>query len=296
MSFILDALKKSESDRQRQAGPSLYEVRALPPRVKLPVWAVTIVALLGVNLVIVTWMLLRRPAAPPPAAPAEAHSDLPALPAPEPQHAYAEATPPPQTYPSQAQPLPQPGAAPGAYPSPPGSVPQGYPQPAAQGTAMNVPPQPLAPAGTAGGWQGAPRQPQDEGPQGTPRWQGEGADPRTASMQGTGADAAGQTGNPDDYAPATEPTPDSLGGHVMRGTASGLPLYPDADAAPAAGLPPLHLDFHVYAADPDQRFVMINMHKLREGETGPNGIRVDSITADGAIISHGDSRYFLPRP
>src|SRR5581483_6834809 len=63
MSFILDALKKSESDRQRQSGPALFEVRVAPPRNSLPLWAVGLAVLLAVNLVIVAWVLLRRPAA-----------------------------------------------------------------------------------------------------------------------------------------------------------------------------------------------------------------------------------------
>ncbi|HEY0341436.1 MAG TPA: hypothetical protein VGC34_11570, partial [Steroidobacteraceae bacterium] len=62
MSFILDALKKSETDRQRQNGPALFEVRAPPPRSGLPLWAIGLGILLAVNLVIVAWVLLRRPA------------------------------------------------------------------------------------------------------------------------------------------------------------------------------------------------------------------------------------------
>src|SRR5882762_9025053 len=63
MSFILDALKKSESDRQRQSGPALFEVKVAPPRTGLPTWAVAVAALLLVNLAIVMWMLWRHPAA-----------------------------------------------------------------------------------------------------------------------------------------------------------------------------------------------------------------------------------------
>src|SRR5215469_17519073 len=60
MSFILDALKKSENDRQRQSGPALFEVRVAPPRTRLPLWAIAIAVLLVVNLGIVMWMLLRH--------------------------------------------------------------------------------------------------------------------------------------------------------------------------------------------------------------------------------------------
>src|ERR1700745_4273989 len=68
MSFILDALKKSESDRQRQNGPALFEVRVAPPRTRLPLWAIAIALLLVVNLGIVMWLLLRH----------QAHVDAPA--------------------------------------------------------------------------------------------------------------------------------------------------------------------------------------------------------------------------
>src|SRR6202044_1415220 len=62
MSFILDALKKSETDRQRQNGPALFEVRVAPPRSGLPLWAIGLAVLLAGNLVIVAWGLLRKPA------------------------------------------------------------------------------------------------------------------------------------------------------------------------------------------------------------------------------------------
>ena len=62
MSFILDALKKSESDRQRQSGPALFEVKVAAPRTRLPLWAIAIAGLLAVNLAIVMWMLWRHPA------------------------------------------------------------------------------------------------------------------------------------------------------------------------------------------------------------------------------------------
>jgi general secretion pathway protein B len=58
MSFILDALKKSESERQRQTGPALFEVRRAPPRNRFPLWAVIIGVLLVINLGVVVWLLV----------------------------------------------------------------------------------------------------------------------------------------------------------------------------------------------------------------------------------------------
>jgi general secretion pathway protein B len=71
MSFILDALKKSEGERQRQTGPTIFEVKVAPPKNSLPVWAILIGVLLAVNLSVVGWLLwgnASRPETPPPVA------------------------------------------------------------------------------------------------------------------------------------------------------------------------------------------------------------------------------------
>ena len=51
MSFILDALRKSEHERQRQTGPALVEVAVAAPKPKPNRWAGAAIALLVVNLV-----------------------------------------------------------------------------------------------------------------------------------------------------------------------------------------------------------------------------------------------------
>src|ERR1700682_3432925 len=99
MSFILDALKKSESDRQRQSGPALFEVKVAPPRTGLPPWAIAVAALLVVNLAIVMWMLWRHPATRTPDTSAGAAA-LPGVGRPHP----AGATTPPAAPPSVALP------------------------------------------------------------------------------------------------------------------------------------------------------------------------------------------------
>src|SRR3954462_5970152 len=72
MSFILDALKKSESERQRQTSPALFEVKVAAPRRRFPPWPVVLGVLLGINVLVLSWVLLRRQEAPPPAAAAVA--------------------------------------------------------------------------------------------------------------------------------------------------------------------------------------------------------------------------------
>ena len=237
MSFILDALKKSESDRQRQSGPALFEVKVAPPRSRLPLWAVAIGLLLAVNLAIVAWILLRRPVA------------------------HAEAVLAPTAPVVAAVPLPATASAPA-------------PQVLA----------PLAAPAAAPPVNGAPAT----------------AAPATATAQATApAAAAADTQSAEDLAPAADapaaPAPAALSVHVRRGTADGVPLYQDWAATPGTHVPQLRLDLHVYAARPEERFAMINMKKVHEGDLLPEGVRVESITPEGAVLSYQGSRFLLPR-
>jgi hypothetical protein len=60
-------------------------------------------------------------------------------------------------------------------------------------------------------------------------------------------------------------------------------------------LPELHLDIHVYAQRAADRFVFINMRQYREGGQTPEGVIVERITRDGAVLNHHGLRFFLPR-
>jgi general secretion pathway protein B len=254
MSFILDALKKSESDRQRQSGPSLFEVKVAPPRRALPVWAVVVAALLAVNVIVISWMLLRHPAAQRPAAPGPAET-LPAVAASRSitkDSAPARASAPASTSAAAA-------SAPAANAGPPLATPSAQPAPRRAGSES----QPAAPAATAGGaGQSGPAMP------------------------------GGAGGEPSDTAPAVEPAA-VQGSGVPRGAAGDLPLY--QQIVVSSGLPELHLDLHVFAARPRDRFVMINMHRVGEGDSLPNGAQVDSIRPDGVVLSYRGTRFLLPR-
>lgn len=70
MSFILDALKKSEAERQRQAGPALLEMRIMRPPRRLPLWAVAVGVLLIVCVIVLGWLAWRPAAGTTGAAPA----------------------------------------------------------------------------------------------------------------------------------------------------------------------------------------------------------------------------------
>ena len=69
---------------------------------------------------------------------------------------------------------------------------------------------------------------------------------------------------------------------------------PGADELTARGsLPALHLDLHVYATQPQQRFIFVNSRKYREGDTLAEGPVVEQITADGAVLNFRGSRFKL---
>src|SRR5277367_4691695 len=84
MSFILDALKKSEIERQRQSVPGLMDARSGARRGRLPLWAAALGLLLGINLVVLALVLWNKsaPSAPAPRPPdSAAPAATPAAPA-----------------------------------------------------------------------------------------------------------------------------------------------------------------------------------------------------------------------
>ncbi|QQS53484.1 MAG: general secretion pathway protein GspB [Candidatus Competibacteraceae bacterium] len=73
-------------------------------------------------------------------------------------------------------------------------------------------------------------------------------------------------------------------------------LAPPPDTLPAAdrrGLPALNLDIHIYSADPDKRFVVINGRHYREGERLSEGPVLESVVRDGAILRQDGRRFRL---
>jgi hypothetical protein len=81
---------------------------------------------------------------------------------------------------------------------------------------------------------------------------------------------------------------------VKRGTEAGVPLYQQVAGTPGSQLPQLRLDLHAYAERAGDRWVLINMHKLHEGDS-LEGVHVERITPDGAILSYQGSQFLMPR-
>jgi general secretion pathway protein B len=238
MSFILDALKKSETDRQRQSAPALFEVKVAAPRRRLPMWAVGLAALLGINVLVLGWLLLRKPGAVTQTAPATA------------------------------------APAPATAPTPSGGV----TVPATVTFQVNVPANTLSSPVTP-----APPEPGVVAPSAAPPLAEE---PLLSGQQAPIP--------PDydsrDYQPAI--TAEQAGATAAVRRAGGVPTR-DEVLARGTQLPDLRMDLHVYDTDPSKRFVFINMRKLREGESLPEGVRIDEITPSGAKLSYQGSQFAL---
>ena len=242
MSFILDALKKSEVERQRQAIPGLMDSRPLPPRAKFPLWAAALIALFVVNLLILAVVLTRH--APPATAPASPGSPAAAAMAPA---ATIAAAPSPAS-----SPAPPASTAPDHF-SPMDAAPPVY--------APEVPPtQDASPPGAA----------------------------RRSARAGSSSDAA----IPRHAAPGADPL---LTGSSDPSDTEVLPSINEIDLANQPALAGLHIDVHVYATQPSERFVYINMRKYREGSTLAEGPVLEHIRRDGVVLNYQGLRFVLPR-
>jgi general secretion pathway protein B len=72
---------------------------------------------------------------------------------------------------------------------------------------------------------------------------------------------------------------------------AGLPRYSSVDP----NAPRLRLDLHVYSSLPAQRYALINMRKLREGESNEDGVTVREITRSGVVLLYRGEEFLLAR-
>jgi general secretion pathway protein B len=219
MSFILDALKKSEIERQRQTAPGLMETGGPARRTRFPLWAVLLAALLGVNIVVLMVLLKEHGA---PAAAAQ-----PAIVARVPDDNPAAVS---------------------DHFSPLGSAPVYAPE-------IPVPP--------------------------------------AASSDGAANHTSVQH-------PATHTAPRRSDPLLSEADAKDdnvevLPSISEINLTGAQALPELHLDVHVFATKPADRFVYINMRKYHEGGVLQEGPIVERIRRDGVVLNYQGLRFVLPR-
>jgi general secretion pathway protein B len=236
MSFILDALKKSELERQRQSQPGLMDTPASQRRGRLPLWAILLGALLGINVIVLSVILMRN-GAPAVASVPKKRADAAAVAR---DHAPAVA--------DHFSPLDQPPV-----------------------YAQEIPVTADDPsAGTGGVSAVAPLAP----PLAAPHSSAQRSAPRSA---------------------ARRPDPVLVDEDAKADNEEVLPSINEINLSGAQALPELHLDVHVYATKPSDRFVYINMRKYHEGSSLPEGPLVEHIRRDGVVLNYQGLRFILPR-
>ncbi len=268
MSLILEALKKSEAERRLGRAPDLLSPvpREAAGR---PTWLGGFALGLGLALVTIGlaawWLAGRTPDAVPAApAPVVAETGAPVV--------APQAAPPPvraqarrQTPEARARRAPDPALA----PAPALRDPE-YAARERESVALPAGSEPYDGAATAGA-------------------------PRSASQPAapTLPDAAPTRVPVAPVAPVSVPAPAPV---AMPEPLEAVPHLAWLTAAEREGLPPLRLSMHVYDPDPAARFVLIDGHRLREGDAVADGVVVDSIRPDGVALERRGRRFLLPRP
>ena len=349
MSYILEALRRSQAERELGRVPTLAgaalvaEDRAEPPR-RWP-WALVAVALAAVAVLIALYAALRVPPDPGATTPGSALSRPASAPSAASAPALQVAESERQTVPGALVRLPPAdrdprpladrgfGAVSGALPPPAAAIP-GDPGSAVVAAPAVVPVAPLVEAPPPKGLVRVPSPPP-------------GRDPGLAVEPAAPDDAAAQlelelqrqlesdpllAQDPESMPPAPvredpgpTPVPADLiaaidafkhqvkGGEKDQGkerapgptaavprvgTASaqaGDQTYPRLTSDQQAALPKFLMSVHVFDAEPARRFVLINGLKYAEGAKTREGLTVEEIRVDGAVLAHQGHRFFVHR-
>jgi general secretion pathway protein B len=269
MSFILDALRRAETERARGAVPGL-EARALPlagddePSRAVPTRGPWIVAGLAAGTLVLGlagWWLTRAPADTATVA-STAPPATPAIPA------------------SPGTPAPPVSAAPSLPPAIPASPPPTLPSPQAAPQRTATPTVSRQAASTAV----APEAPLPGGGRVAVEPSRQPAHPLPAASAPRGATASPAASA---AAPATTST---------SGAADAGPL-PLAELSPQqrAELPPMAIGGAIYSESPSSRFILVNGQVVREGELAAPGVTLERIGPHSAVIRWRGQRIEIPQ-
>jgi len=251
MSFILDALKKSELERQRQTEPGLMDAGIRQRRGRLPAWAVFLGLLLAINILVLLVMLMRNAAPTARSSPA-AHVDT------APAARAADA------------------AAPSSANAPPGAARPGEPS---HFSPLDAAPlyAPEIPVSTAAGSAAGDSAPLNA----------------RAPLSYVAPLRSRALHRPDPL--LTDEGAGGAGAAASHDNDEILPSVSEISLTGAQALPELHLDVHVYATKPGDRFVYINMRKYKEGAVLQEGPKIELIRRDGVVLNFQGVRFLLPR-
>ncbi len=297
MSFILDALKKSDQKQRRRPLPDLLTVQDLPPvtveQPRRPLWPWLLAAGLLLNSAVLLWWL--KPWRPSPDGGGQEPAATSGQPS-RPQAAAESAGPPPLPTTPEAS-----SRASGAEKLrwPPRSSAE-----SARGRAGAVaPPQedggesPLS----AGAVLPAGEHLVEDIPLGEEPWPAEEAlgwesEPEDApSAEQTEYDRLAAMAVEDTFPQETQLPAGTV--DLTGRTSSGEPNIPTLAELPQAvrtTLPALTISFHSFSHQPSSRLASINGRVYRQGQLFDGDLIVEEITADGVVFRRGDLVFRLP--
>jgi general secretion pathway protein B len=267
MSFILDALKKSENARQRQIGPAMAELPRRRRQSERPMWAFVVAGLLLVNIGVLGLVLSRKKGG-------DVQPVSAAAAAPIGNTAMQQQLPPATTMLPAREP-------------------------------MQLEPEPLQmPQAPGRNFAGASSLAEESGtPSDLAGDTNVAVDPAEAAMQAQVQAALAQEAPRPIQAPAVAPLANTAqpGRNVPAAPASNTragEILPTIDELQASGrtFPPMKLDIHSFADKPAERFVFVNMRRYNEGMTLQEGPSVERITEEGVVLNQQGLRFLLPRP
>jgi general secretion pathway protein B len=238
MSFILDALRKSENERRLEASPGIMHAPPAVPRERLPLWAViTMSGLTAALLAVMLYSLLDRQTDP--AAGGSQHTEPAAL------------------------------------------APVVAPEITTDSISSVVPDAPLPDTAPPPNEAGSPRE----------------SDVTTAPAAAASQPARTQEASPTPVAATTavaEPPRESATAPPVETSVdvSAVPTY-GALVAEGIGLGILQMQLHVHSSVPASRFVVINGSRFSAGDQLSEGLFLEEIAAEGAVLSFRGRRFLL---
>lgn len=266
MSFILDALKKSEKKRETAEVPNLHTVHGegpLPPRKRWPLWPYLLIAVLLLNAGVLLWYVFFREepqvaAVVTEPAPLPIADSAPLAPAPPAVAALEPVTPSPEPVVAPPQPAPEPAPA---------------PTPATVVREVAPPPAPVP----------APR-------------------PEPATLPARETEVAQVVvppplpveSRPDAPVVAPVPEPVSPPQPIEVGPPPVLELE-DLPGDVRGRVPEMTISVYAYSATPASRLVRINNRILREGGYLDVGLRLEEIAPRELIFTFEGFRFRVPK-
>ncbi|MGR8953327.1 MAG: general secretion pathway protein GspB [Gammaproteobacteria bacterium] len=282
MSYILNALRKSEQERQAKQAETVTEQVLHQPPPKNRKTAALIGGILAANLLLLAllvWYLQKADDAParPRVAPQSGTEKLrkgaskteenKARPVPEQERAAINAAPAREVAGSQSVSAPAAAKTPSlqemaaARQSPPDKAEKPVPEEH----------QTAAPAPARGGNQGVVRSRHEK-----PKQEGQ----------------AGRAQRAVAAVPEAEQEPKSSASNKQQ----AIPFFKDLPYDFRNAAPKMAINVFVYAERPEDRFIVMNMEKYKTGQTTKDAVEIKEIRADSVVASYGGRTFRIERP